>query len=223
MVDCLLKIGGSIFEQPQKLKNLCKALSRFSKSYNIVITPGGSRFADLVRDADAKFHLDKVTSHKMAILAVDQYGFLLSNLIPKSTVTYDISEAVKPRKSPVIFLPSKVMFQENPLEASWNVTSDSIAAYIAHLTKAEKLILAKDVDGIFTEDPKKSGKTILIREMSAEELKKAKYSCVDSYLPGLLLKLKLNCYIVNGNFPSRIWSILEGKLVKCSKITAVKL
>lgn len=219
MVDCVLKIGGSLFERSQNLKKLCKALGRFSKSYSIIITSGGSRFADLVRDVDAKFHLDKVTSHKMAILAVDQYGILLSNLIPKSTVTYDLSEAVKPRKTSVIFLPSKVMFQENPLEASWNVTSDSIAAYIAHLARAEKLILAKDVDGIFTEDPKKSGKATLIQQISAEELRKAKYSCVDSYLPGLLLKLKLNCYIVNGNFPSRIWSILEGKPVKCSKIT----
>ncbi len=220
MIDCLLKIGGALIEYPENLKKLCKAVSRLSKKYKLIITPGGSRFADQIRDIDTRFHLEKVTSHKMAILAVDQYGLLLSNLIPNSTVTYTISEAVKPEKKPIILLPSRIMFKENPLEASWNVTSDSIATYIAYLTRAEKLILAKDVDGIFTEDPKKNENATLIWQINARELKREKYSCVDSYMPDLLLRFRLNCYIVNGNFPIRIKSILEGKRarIRCSKI-----
>lgn len=208
-----------MLEQPKALKKLCTAISKFSNNYKLVIAPGGSRFADLVRDVDSRFHLSPAAAHKMAILAVDQYGLLLSHFIPNSNVTYNPSEAVKAENNPAIFLPSRIMFQENLLKASWNVTSDSIAAYVAHVTEAEKLVLVKDVDGIFNKDPKINPTAALIRVISAEKLKKARYGCVDSYLPGLLLKLKRACYVVNGCFPNRILNILKDKPDIYSKIT----
>ena len=62
------------------------------------------------------------------------------------------------------------MFLEDPLEKSWDVTSDSIAAYIANLLQAQKLLLVTDVDGIFYEDPKKKLDTKLIEELSAQRV-----------------------------------------------------
>ena len=51
------------------------------------------------------------------------------------------------------------MLKENPLENSWEVTSDSIAAYLCGRLGLKELILITDVDGIFTSDPKKDPKS----------------------------------------------------------------
>jgi aspartokinase-like uncharacterized kinase len=156
----------------------------------------------------------------MAILSMDQYGFLLSDVMKFPTMR-ELKEVknLENLKKPPIFLPSEYMFRENPLPHSWNVTSDSIAAYIAHKINAKKVILVKDVDGIFTSDPKRSKKAKLIRKISAKELLIIKKkTCVDSFLPKILLKCKFPCYIVNGKYPKRIEKIFDEEETICTEI-----
>jgi len=106
------------------------------------------------------------------------------------------------------------------LEHSWDVTSDTIAAYIAGLLHAEKLILVTDVDGIFSEDPKKNVDAKLIEELSAKKLLGwNKRTSVDKTLPKILLKANLDCYVVNGGYPERIKMILENKKTVCTHVT----
>jgi len=92
------------------------------------------------------------------------------------------------------------------------VTSDSIAAYIAGKLNAKKLILVTDVDGIFTENPNKNLDAKLIAEVSANQLLSwNKRTSVDKTLPKILLKTKLDCYVVNGKHPKRIRAVLENE------------
>ena len=89
----------------------------------------------------------------------------------------------------VVFLPSKFMFMDDGLQNSWDVTSDSIAAYIAGRLGAEKVLLLKDVDGVYTEDPKKAPNAKLMPSITAQQLSALnKRTSVDAYLPKLLLK-----------------------------------
>ena len=44
--------------------------------------PGGGEFADAVREHDRRFGLRPQTAHRMAILAMDQFGWALADLIP---------------------------------------------------------------------------------------------------------------------------------------------
>jgi aspartokinase-like uncharacterized kinase len=113
------------------------------------------------------------------------------------------------------------MFQEDPLENSWNVTSDSIATYIASRLHAAKVLLVTDVDGIFTKDPRKHADAALIERLSAEELLKLnKRTSVDRYLPKLLLDMQVDYYVVNGKHPERIEAILAGQQATCTLIVA---
>ena len=82
-----------------------------------------------------------------------------------------------------VFLPVKLFFEEDPLENSWNVTSDSIAAYLANCLKAEKLVLATDVDGVYNSDPKKSVDSKLLPQVYAQELAGRARTSVDSFCP----------------------------------------
>jgi hypothetical protein len=222
-MDAVIKIGGSLAEDPERLRALCAKLSEFAKKYAIIVVPGGGRFADVVRDFDKRFTLSSVVSHRMAVLGMDQFGLLLSQIIPNSCATYLLSDAKQLSEIGVvpIFLPSRLMFKEDPLENSWDVTSDSIAAYVASRLHVAKVILVTDVDGIFTEDPKQHADAVLIERLSAEELLKLKQrTSVDCYLPKLLLAAPVDCYVVNGKHPERIEAVLAGQQAACTLIAA---
>ena len=86
MDAAVVKVGGSLAAYPEKLKALCAKLSEVSKKHKLIVVPGGGEFADTVRALDKRFNLSPAVSHRMAILGMDQYGFLLSHLLPDSCV-----------------------------------------------------------------------------------------------------------------------------------------
>jgi aspartokinase-like uncharacterized kinase len=157
----------------------------------------------------------------MAILAMDQYGLLLSDIRPNSYLLSSLKEINNAARGMLpILLPSAFMFREDPLEHSWDVTSDTIAAYVAGLLHAEKLILVTDVDGIFCEDPKKNLGATLIDELPAKRLLGwGKQTSVDKALPKILLQTKIDCYVVSGRHPKRIKQILEDMKTICTHVT----
>ncbi len=147
MTDTVIKIGGSLLKG-DNLPDLCKRLSDIAKKHRILIIPGGSVFADDVRIISEKYKIDQDTAHWMAILAMNQYGYLLSSLIPGSIAIENINEAKKylDKLVPVVLLPYYLIKTLDPLSHSWDVTSDSIAAWITGHLNAERLILVKSID-----------------------------------------------------------------------------
>ena len=102
--------------------------------------PGGAGFADAVRDADRRFGLRAETSHRMAILGMEQFGWLLSDLIPGAERAPRLDARGAGRT--VVLLPAGLALDELP--ASWAVTSDSIAAWVADQVGAGRLVLVSD-------------------------------------------------------------------------------
>ena len=222
-MDAVLKVGGSLSDDPERLIALCAKLSRLAKDYGLVVVPGGGRFADVVRDSDEHFNLSSEISHRMAILGMDQFGLLIAQITPNSCATplLDDAKQLSETEAVPVFLPSRLMFKEDPLKNSWDVTSDSIAAYVASRLQATKLILVTDVDGIFTKDPKKNEGATLISLLSAEDLLKFNArTSVDRFLAKLLLEAHFDCYVVNGKYPERIEAILMGQQVTYTLISA---
>jgi 5-(aminomethyl)-3-furanmethanol phosphate kinase len=209
----VVKVGGSLAHQPEKLRSLCSRLSEFSGKFRLVVVPGGGEFADTVRQLDKRFSLSNQASHRMAILGMDQYGLLLLDLLPTAVPSSRLKDTWKALAEGklAVFLPAQLMQKDDPLENSWAVTSDSIALYIAHRLRAKRLLLATDVDGVYAEDPKQNPKAALIQELSVKQLLGMKRTSVDSALAGLLLKWRLDCFVLNGIYPDRIAAILEGQ------------
>jgi hypothetical protein len=219
----VVKVGGSLASYPEKLRILCTKLTELSQEHKLIVIPGGGEFADAVRKLDKRFSLSPAVSHRMAILGMDQYGLLLSDLLQGSCIVNKLEhlqETLDLGKLPV-FLPSTFLFTENPLENSWDVTSDSIAVYVAAQLHATRTLLVTDVDGVYTCDPKKSSEAKLIRELSARDLLRMnKRTSVDKFLPKLLLQLQIKCFVVNGHYPERVEAILEGQDTVCTLITS---
>ncbi len=210
----VVKVGGSLATYPEKLRALCKTLSKASESCKMVLVPGGGEFADTVRNLDERFSLTCKVSHRMAILGMDQYGLLLSDLTPNSIVTDALEKAqsvLAAGKLPILLL-SNFMLKENPLENSWDVTSDSIAVHIAKKLQASKVLLVTDVDGVFSSDPKKDASAKLIGQLSPKQLLAMdSRTSVDKFLPKLLLESPVDCFVVNRLFPERVLAALNGQ------------
>jgi len=198
-----VKIGGSLF--PQHAKKLLKKLL----GEEVIIIPGGGEFADKIREYNKKIRFSDTANHEAAILSMDIMGILLADLIKAAEATHTIKGARKIKKDGKvpILLPSRILHYLDPLKHSWKVTSDSIAFYISKLIDA-KLLIATDVDGIYTTNPRKKGAKF-INEITAKKLLTFGETAVDEELPKLLLKYKSDCYIANGKHPQRILSIIR--------------
>ena len=97
--------------------------------------------------------------------------------------------------------------KEDPFECSWDVTSDSIAAYVANILNAN-LFIVTNVNGIYTQEPKEPGSTF-ISKIDAKTLLTFQESSIDVMLPSLLLEFGTNCYVVNGKYPERVLSLID--------------
>ncbi len=208
----VIKVGGSLF--PDYAVKLCKNLV----GKNVIVICGGGILANLLREYDKKIGFSNTITHKSAILCMDILGLLLADKVADAEAVYSFNLAQKvldAGKLPIL-IPSKFMENQNSLEHSWRVTSDSISLYIAHQLKA-KLLIATDVDGIYTHDPCHDNAK-LIKIISAKKLLNFGETSVDEFLPELLIKYNSNCYVVNGKYPDRVISIIEGKSSKYTLI-----
>jgi 5-(aminomethyl)-3-furanmethanol phosphate kinase len=220
----VVKVGGSLALYPDKLRALCNQLSASSKSHRLFIVPGGGEFADVVRNLDKRYSLSDVAAHRMAILGMDQYGFMLADLIPNGVTITALEQAESlwgSGKLPIL-LPSNLMFKADGLENSWNVTSDSIAMYMANQLYATKLVLITDVDGVYIKDPKKFGDAQFLPRTSAKELLAlGNRTSVDKALPKLLSASPMTCFVVNGLFAERVQAVLDDELTVCTELTGL--
>ena len=134
----VVKLGGSLYNTPE-LTAWLTTLADFSVRTPIVIVPGGGPFADQVRVAQQLHHLDDSTAHQMALLAMKQFGLLLTALEPQCQPLYN-DNVITPLS---IWLPNESLLTEPALTASWDISSDSIALWLATKLNAEQLLLIK--------------------------------------------------------------------------------
>lgn len=209
-LDFLLKIGGSLMDFPENLVDLCKLIDRYAGKIKMAIVPGGGWFADAVRKAQSSFPLSEAVAHEMAVLGMDQYACLLSQLIGSSTLVESygkLFDALEGGRIPIV-LPSKLNLK---VERRWQATSDSISAYIASQVKPRRLVLVKDVDGVFTNNPKANPSAKLIRELSLKGLAELEESCLDPLFHKYLANARVECVIVNGLNLTQVENALSGR------------
>jgi aspartokinase-like uncharacterized kinase len=141
-IDVVVKIGGRLLAHEAALTTVLDALDR---SAHTLVVPGGGPFADAVREVYDRGAVGDDAAHWMAVLAMDQYAELLAARMPGCSVVTNLAEArraVAAGRVPVL-APSRWLREADPLPHSWDVTSDSIAAWVAGQAGATTLILVK--------------------------------------------------------------------------------
>lgn len=181
------------------------------KDQNCLFVIGGGEFANLIRKYDKEIGFSEDITHETAIDSMDILAKLLNDKLAFTEISYTLDEAISISNSNriPIMICSDILKENEPFKHSWDVTSDSIAAYIASLLDA-KLLIATNVNGIYTKDPSLSGAE-LIKEIDVNELLTFDESSIDLMLPTLLIEYGLDCYVVNGEYPQRALSIMNEK------------
>jgi aspartokinase-like uncharacterized kinase len=205
----ILKVGGSLSHSPA-LPDLCREISRLGTYHRLLIVPGGGEFADLVRKFYARWQLSETTAHRMAILAMDQYGYLLGDLIPGAELVADLPAVaqVAPGSRVPVLLPARLMEQLDPLPHSWQVTSDSIAAWVAGALRATLFVLLKDVDGLFSSAHDSAAFGGMLPQIGIAQLTTLAGG-VDSYLGRVLAQYEVETWVINGQYPHRLAELIE--------------
>ena len=198
----VVKVGGGV--GADALPALCSRLDELGERRPLLVVPGGGAFADAVREADRRFGLSAATSHRMAILGMEQFGWLLSELIPG------------PRTE--VLLPAGLPLDELP--ASWQVTSDSIAAWVAVRAHAGRLVLIKGVDGLYAEWPPRGEP---LTRLTVDELAALRPGGVDEYLPTVLERASFETWVISGRDPERLVELLDRGTTIGTRIAPARL
>ncbi|MCH7987929.1 MAG: hypothetical protein IID46_02125 [Planctomycetes bacterium] len=149
MKTIIYKVGGSLLDLPDLASRLLIAIEQNSDSRPLLVL-GGGRAADVVREWDRIHHLDEESSHWLALDAMRLNESFLQNILPNSRIVTTRQEAQAtwdasgiPILSSGEFLRAEESTSRFLLPHTWDVTSDSIAAWIALQWPADGLVLLK--------------------------------------------------------------------------------
>lgn len=202
----VVKIGGHLLSKNDELDNsYIKELVSILKKNEEALTPliivvGGGALArkyiealrciGIQNESTCDYIGIEVSRANAALLAAAYYG--VPHEIPRN-----FADALQSAQS------SRTTFMGG-LQPGQSTTT--VAALIAEALGARALIIATDVDGVYTADPKKSSKTKLLRTVTTTELramfcritKAGGYALLDPYTLDIIERGKLTTKIING-------------------------
>lgn len=187
----VVKLGGSLYHHAPELATALK-----SSQCPLFIVPGGGRFADAVRESG----LSDEDAHWEAIAAMDTFGRHLA------TFGFELTDHLSIPVKTAVFLPSHSMRDNDPLPHSWDVTSDTIAAWVAGRLGLD-LVVLKSVDGIR-----------IGNSLSEKISKPVVTDVVDPCFIPYVLQKRIRTTIINGSVPERVAGFLAGSQVPCTRI-----
>jgi aspartokinase-like uncharacterized kinase len=160
-----VKVGGSLYDHRLLGCGLNHYLLKLLPAMKVLIVAGGGKFADYVRELDAWHYLGDEASHNFALDAASLGTRLVGELVSLAPPAGDINwweqggaDATYALLDVRDFL-AQFESAHGALPHTWELTTDSIAAYAAAVSNA-KLILLKSVDippGTPWEDAAKQG------------------------------------------------------------------
>lgn len=149
MSRTVIKVGGSLFDLPDLSQRL-KTLLNDVVSEPCVLIAGGGSVADTIRAWDKCHRLGAERAHRLAVQSMSLTASFLGTLLPGVPFVRD-REALRSAnhsEQAILFDLATLVLATGccPLPAAWDVTSDSLAAWLALETGAAKLILLKSLD-----------------------------------------------------------------------------
>jgi aspartokinase-like uncharacterized kinase len=151
------KLGGSLLTLPDLAERLRRVLD--SPSERVLLVVGGGETADVVRRWDEQFRIGEERAHWLALQAMALNELLVQSILPNSRVVCSHDEATvawETHQIPILcahdFLAGEERIagidsqNEEYLPHTWEVTSDSIAAWVALRFDADRLVLLKSCE-----------------------------------------------------------------------------
>jgi aspartokinase-like uncharacterized kinase len=145
MSDCdiwVVKLGGSLAGS-EHLDGWMNALATCGG--RVIVVPGGGPFADSVRAAQESMGLQDAVAHHMALLAMEQFGRALASLKRGYRIAASVTAIHRALRDGrvAVWAPAAMVLPCNDIPASWDISSDSLAAWLAGRLGVKRLLLVK--------------------------------------------------------------------------------
>ena len=173
----VVKVGGSLYDWPELRPRLGEYLASLGGAK--IVVPGGGPFADAARRLDAAHSLGDPAAHRLALASLAPAAAFLRELLGPGVVVFD----------PALELDA-IESKFGPVPASWDVTTDSLAAYIA-ADRGARLVLLKSRGLV-------AGAGATAGPLGPDECRAAAGGgLVDAHLGGVVARLGLSAGWVN--------------------------
>jgi len=148
----VVKIGGSLVADRARL---CAILAECVEEPPVAIVPGGGPFADAVRSTQAALGFDDTLAHCLALDAMGRMAEVFCALERRLTIAASpetVADALAQGRS-VIWDPVALKAGHAEIAESWDVTSDSLALWLAGRLGVDRCTLVKSAKLPVQTDP----------------------------------------------------------------------
>ncbi len=214
----VVKLGGALFRRDPDTKAILrmgKALADFVKQGNqLVLVTGGGENARSYIGAARRLGADESTSDLMGIQITRVHAELF-RLSMGAVAVPKIPTALS--ELPLLVGEGKAVVMGGLQPGQ---STNAVAAMAAEITRAENLVNSTDVEGVYTEDPKKNPKAKLLRSVHADKLLTlamsgevfaGRYELLDPIAVKILQRARIPTRFVSLSEPENILNALQGK------------
>jgi uridylate kinase len=214
----VVKLGGFAFQSELELGIIKSYANVFNELYEhnhklVVVTGGGDNARKYIEAARA-LGASEVTCDQIGIM-VSRLNANLLIIALKDIAFPSIPKSIEELKDCFSFDKIVVMGGLQPGQST-----DAVAAIAAETIKADMLIYAKDVDGVYTSDPNKNQYAKKIEQVSIKKLLSlvienkvwaGKYELIDLVAIKLIERSKIPTWIISGLNAENIKKVLLGE------------
>ncbi|AGT35074.1 hypothetical protein N186_03550 [Thermofilum adornatum] len=228
MRPAVIKLGGSLLFteggelREEYVKSFLASLKKYSEASDrkIVVVVGGGKVARRYIEVGRRLAVNESLLDEIGI----QVSRLNASLMHTAFYgTFPLIPDTLRRLHELVNLGMKIIFMGGLQPGQSTTTTAALAAE----SLGAELIIATDVDGIYTEDPKKHPEASFLEEISVGELKRkfvsgqhaGEYRLIDLYALNIIERGRIATYVLNGNPPDRIFRVLSGEREKYTRIT----
>jgi 5-(aminomethyl)-3-furanmethanol phosphate kinase len=140
---CVIQIGGNLADWVAIADWLTLA-GRLAAKAPTVIVPTGGPFAETVREAEDMWRLSPAVVRRMMLLGMDNHALLLHGIRPDIIATAADFAAISANAAAgqaSVWMPGGLVRERADLVDDWDMSSDSLAAWLAVELQADRLIL----------------------------------------------------------------------------------
>jgi uridylate kinase len=218
-LKAVLKLGSAVFDSElsgKRISSYVRVIREFSKRNRLVVVTGGG--------SNARKYIAAARELGASEFVCDQIGIHVSRLNAR-LLAAALGESAFPTmpKSPddlMESIGSELIVVMGGLQPGQS--TNAVTALAAEAIRADLLVNATTVDGVYTADPRKDPKARKLDEVTPDELmeilskegfKAGEYDLMDPLALRIIKRSKIPAIIVDGRDPSNIEKALDGKRV----------
>ena len=205
-----MRIGGSVLIPAeidrQVLHTLVREIDRLKKDHDVFIVVGGGRTARKYIEAAREYSGKEASLDLLGILSSRLNALLLATCLKDAELVENFHEVIHAKKLPVLG------------GTTPGQTTDTVAALLAELVRADLLVKVTDVDGVYTADPKKDATAKKIAKLSFKNLEKlcdkefkaGISSVIDPVAAEIISKNRLKVVVIGKEDMEDLVSVIKG-------------